>query len=247
MINTIIYDFDGTIVNTAYPYAVISAAEFQKMANEQQCGQFEINALVDFLARPNITGLGTHDKLKAVNEEFSIDLTPWHEEMSAILRPLKKAIYENMETGLCKHITTALSMFERQGYKQAIASSNTQDLLDQAVDRFDVRQFFGKHVYSSKPNEPKKPEPHLLLRTAISAGRHYSNCAYVGDAISDITAAKKAGMLAIAYYPNGREDKVGRQAFINAGADILCYDFADLYRLFKLHQRPALGPNLTKA
>ena len=94
MINTIIYDFDGTIVNTAYPYAVISAAEFQKMANEQQCGQFEINALVDFLARPNITGLGTHDKLKAVNEEFSIDLTPWHEEMSAILRPLKKAIYE---------------------------------------------------------------------------------------------------------------------------------------------------------
>lgn len=247
MINTIIYDFDGTIVNTAYPYAVISAAEFKKMADEQQSGQFDIHALVDFLARPDITGLGTHDKLKAVNTEFSIDLTPWHKEMSAILRPLKKDIYENMETGLCKHITDALSMFERQGYKQAIASSNSQDLLDQAVDRFDVRQFFGKHVYSSKPNEPKKPEPHLLLRAAISVNRHWSNCAYVGDAVSDITAAKKAGMLAIAYYPNGKEDPIGKQAFQDAGADIICHDFADLYRLFSHNQRPGLGQKLAKA
>lgn len=243
MIHTIIYDFDGTIVNTAHPYAIISAAQFQKMAEEQQCGQFGRDSLVDFLARPDITGLGTHDKLKKTHDEFGIDLTPWHKEMSQRLRPLKKQIYENTQTSLCPNIDAAFAAFAKKGYRQAVASSNTQELLDQAAERFGLSRYCGANIYSSKPNEPKKPEPHLLLRTAINVRSHWSNCAYVGDALSDIIAAKKAGMLAIAYYPNAESDAIGKQAFIDAGADIICSDFKLLAPAIEHYQRRHVGPS----
>ena len=83
-------------------------------------------------------------------------------------------------------------------------------------------------VVSGDTLTQRKPDPAPLLHAAELVGIEATNCAYVGDARTDIRAAKDAGMTAIAaaygYLDhNDDPDKWGADYLITSATELLSW------------------------
>jgi beta-phosphoglucomutase-like phosphatase (HAD superfamily) len=69
-----------------------------------------------------------------------------------------------------------------------------------------------------------KPSPYLLLQAATALTVHPSECTFIGDSLSDIEAARTAGVRSVGY-----ANKPGKIAkFRAAGADAVIEAITDL-------------------
>lgn len=114
----------------------------------------------------------------------------------------------------------------QRGKRVGVASSSVRRVLERKWERFPhVRQLFFCFVAGDDERvQQGKPAPDLLLAAAQDISVNPSECAYVGDTRTDMTAAKRAGMLAIAFNEHGKPDGYYR----DAGADIVITTMRDL-------------------
>ncbi len=71
-----------------------------------------------------------------------------------------------------------------------------------------------------------KPEPDLFLACAAALGTQPEHCYVVGDAVWDLLAARRAGMLSIGLLSGG----YGSDELLQAGAFRVYADAAELHR-----------------
>lgn len=71
-----------------------------------------------------------------------------------------------------------------------------------------------------------KPSPHLVISTLRALNRVSDACVFLGDSVSDIIAAQRAGVRSIGYANAHRK----RQALSDAGAHVIIDDMATLSR-----------------
>jgi len=80
-----------------------------------------------------------------------------------------------------------------------------------------------------------KPHPYSILRTVREIGIHNPQCAYVGDVVDDMLAAKAAkkelSILAIGFLSGRRNRKIMKKSLLHAGADLLIENPKELLQL----------------
>ncbi len=87
----------------------------------------------------------------------------------------------------------------REGYKLALATSNSRSLVVKALDQQEFLKFFPVIVTSDDVGRGK-PSPDVFLEAAARIKLHAKNCLVIEDTLMGVLGAKRAGMVTVAIY-----------------------------------------------
>lgn len=83
----------------------------------------------------------------------------------------------------------------KDSYLTAVATAMEQSLLDMVVERLELRELFGGHIYSiAEIGYVPKPNPDIFFRAAKKLGVEPAGCLVIEDSPNGIEAARRAGM-----------------------------------------------------
>jgi HAD superfamily hydrolase (TIGR01509 family) len=182
-IDAVIFDLDGTIIDTQHNYR-LSDAEFLRRHNLP-----DDDEMLD-----RMTGRGNRMIHKLLVEEFGF--SRGLEEML----DEKVRIYLDMGTDNVVVFPEMLRLIEAlraRGVPLAVASGSTRQIIDRMLDAFDLVAYFDATVSADEIGSGK-PEPDVFLEAARLLGTPPEACLVVEDAAPGIEAARAAGMLSVA-------------------------------------------------
>ena len=160
---------------------------------------------------------------RAVGREIGRELTP--EEARAIQRRHGELFLELLkERRPLPGAVELLQFLRKTGIPHGIATSGRRPEIDRSLATLGVGP---ELVVIERGDVPRaKPEPDLFLACQKQLGVLPEECYVVGDAVWDLLAARRAGMLSVGLLSGGYgEDELSR-----AGALRVYRDAAELYR-----------------
>ena len=208
----LILDVDGTLVDTVYPAV---------LAWQRALGEVGIR-LEGWRIHRHIGmsgGLFARAVMREAGRELSEPqleaLRRRHDELFSELQPERRPLPGAVEL---------LGALRQAGILHAIATSNRRPALDASL----VALGIGSEtlVLDRSAVARAKPEPDLFLACQERLGVRREDCYVVGDAVWDMLAARRAGMLGIGVLTGGYgEDELQR-----AGAFRVYRDAAELHQ-----------------
>lgn len=238
----VIFDMDGTLLDTEYETSVITA----DLAREKG---WDISA--DAVFR-EFAGAGSKEKFVAIAKTFGetpsdADL----EYLSAEHERRKSLIYQRDDIPMMPHAKETLQVLEAAGVSLSLASSNPSSRSKLGLDKTGMREFFGDYIYGPDMTEgKKKPDPAVFLLAMQVRGSTPENSAVIEDSEAGIRAGAAAGALVIALLDSrfgaGAEAEAKADDFRRAGANIIVRDLAEVPGALKnylLQKNAGIAPN----
>lgn len=102
--------------------------------------------------------------------------------------------YENMAT---EGVVDLIKTLDSRGYKLAIASSNSIELIEEVVKRIQIDCYIDKY-FSGCDCLKGKPDPEVYFKTMEALGVKPEECIVVEDSVYGIQAAKDSGAYVLA-------------------------------------------------
>lgn len=185
-IEAIIFDWDGPLADSMH-----DVYHFQKGLCERLGKSFPLTSKED-LREHNLLLLP-----KYYEEVLGFD---WEKDSPMIYHE-----YERYMRARCRNlyrgIPELLSVLDRMSLSKGIASNNTAHLIEHVLRHHNLHHHFEKDgksmVIGIDHGLEMKPAPDMLLHCASLLGKDPKDCIYVGDSVTDICAAKAAGMQSI--------------------------------------------------
>ena len=191
MIKCIIFDCDGTLVDSEY---------LCNLAMERELETIGISLSADYLVS-RFRGMKLATILSTIEHESSIDIPSDFEEK------YRKRVNDLFVSDLkpCSGVQSALDEIM---LPVCVASSGPISKIQSALSITKLADYFGHNVFSAYDVGSWKPDPDLFLHAARCMGVEPSQCAVVEDSLVGIEAAINAGMFPILYDPDGTTDSV---------------------------------------
>ena len=180
MINTILFDLDGTLVDTAPDLGHALNIQLKRHGKAP---------LSDDKIRP----VASHGSRGLIGLGFSI--TPADANFM-IMRDEYLGIYDTVFTRspvLLPGIAELLKSIENAGLKWGIVTNKPRRFTQRLIESMGLQQRTACIVSGDDAPQPK-PSPATLLMACEQIGAKPEQCVYVGDAERDIIAGKAAGM-----------------------------------------------------
>ncbi len=180
MISTILFDLDGTLVDTAPDLGYALNIQLQRHGKKP---------LSDAKIRP----FASHGSRGLVGLGFGI--TPADANFLA-MRDEYLSIYDTVFTRspkLLPGIAELLQAIENKDLKWGIVTNKPRRFTQKLIESIDLHLNAMCVVCGDDAPQPK-PSPATLLMACNQVGVKPENCMYVGDAERDIQAGKAAGM-----------------------------------------------------
>ncbi|MCX7666826.1 MAG: HAD family phosphatase [Gemmataceae bacterium] len=209
-IRAIIWDVDGTLVDTAD----LHYQAWQKLAAEmgRPLSREEFNATFGRRNPEIIRGL--------FNQQFS--------DAEVLEIGTRKEEYYKTEASkginLLPGVLNLLQGFAQAGVKQAIGSSAPQGNLELILKMTETEPFFSA-IVGMEDTQRGKPDPEVFLVAAARIGVAPYECVVLEDAVAGIQAAKAAGMRAVGVTFVGHHSA---EKLIQAGADRVVPCFTEI-------------------
>ncbi len=191
-ITTIIWDLDGTIIDSLD----LHLAAFQQVLPAYG---------IDLTREKFIETFGRSNSA-CLQEFFGRELEP---DFVTHVVDTKEAIYRNLLRDNLQPLPGVLEWvdyFDKQGMKQALASSAPPENIDAALSELNLRRYF--KLAMSGEDFPSKPEPDLFLETARRLGSHPAECVVIEDSVAGVMAGNAAGMITAAIVGTQSEDEL---------------------------------------
>jgi HAD superfamily hydrolase (TIGR01509 family) len=175
-ITTLIFDWDGTIVDSAQ----LGLVAFEKTFDE--LGVPFAHAVYEATYSPN--WYSTYEALGLPKDRWEVADELWIRHYGEQSAPLIEGVGE-----------TLLSL-HRKGYRLAVVTSGTRSRVCREVEQSVLRDAFAVMI-CNEDIVNKKPHPEGLERAIRSMSVDPSECAYVGDAPEDIEMGRKGNVMTI--------------------------------------------------
>ena len=160
-------------------------------------------------------GLPLARQMRDISEEHADDLLRAYREHNA--RAHDQLVREYPETA------ETLLWLGACGLRLGVVTSKLQSLARRGLELFDLARFFDV-VVGADDVSIHKPDPHPLLVAAATLEVPIERCAYVGDSVHDMAAARAAGCVAI-----GATWGIGSRAqLLEAGAEYVLETLGEL-------------------
>jgi HAD superfamily hydrolase (TIGR01509 family) len=186
MIQTVIFDMDGVIVDTEIVHRYAYFKQFE-----------ELNIEVPEEMYTSLTGLSTRNTFQKLKEHFQLE----HDVEDLILR--KRAIFNDAfdskeDLTLLEGVERLIKDFHQNGLQLIVASSASKVTIDRVFRRFELHQYF-THIVSGEDFPKSKPHPAIFEHAASLSVAQKENCIVIEDSTNGVKAAKAAGILCIGY------------------------------------------------
>lgn len=212
MVDTVLFDLDGTLVDTA-PDLGFALNEMRRRRG--------MPALADAMTRPQASH-GSQGMLR-----LGFGIAPDHADFSA-LRQEFLATYEAHLTAnslVFPGMAEVLASLEGRGFKWGVVTNKPARYTEPLLAHLGLMER-AACVVSGDTCPQSKPHPAPLLHACQVAASNPAHCLYVGDAARDVEAATAAGIptLVALYGYLGEQDQPeqwGAAGFIRSPAGLL--------------------------
>ena len=177
MIKALIFDCDGTLVDSEY---------LANVALEQELLKYGIELSAQVLLK-RFCGGQFSQVLEVLAQEHQVTFA---ENFADLFR-------ENLALLLAKQLTTfegVSEALEAIALPKSVASNSPFNQLKLSLQVTDIARFFDQHIYSAYHINSWKPEPTLFLHAAQQMGYQPEECLVIEDSPVGVAAAKAAAM-----------------------------------------------------
>ncbi len=186
MIQTVIFDMDGVIVDTE---------PVHHFAYNQHFKQLNIEITPEMYA--SFTGNSTKNIFEKLKAHFNLkeDVTT----LVATKRNLFNDAFDHKEDlYLLEGVEDLIKELHTNGIQLVLASSSAHVTINRIFNRFNLHQYF-THIVSGEDFPKSKPHPAIFQHAAFLSGTPIENCIVIEDSTNGILAAKAAGIYCIGY------------------------------------------------
>lgn len=176
MIDTVVFDFDGTIMDTND----VIIGSWQHVYRTLRGKEGDLDYILSTFGEPLEYSMETSFPEVPMEESVKI-YRDWHRER--FLDMIK----------LFPGITEMLQEVKARGCKMGIASSRLRLTLEQGLDKYDLHKYFDA-IVAVEDTENPKPAPDIVLKTLELLDAKPENAVMVGDSRLDILCARNAGV-----------------------------------------------------
>jgi len=184
MINAVIFDMDGVLINSEPLWREAEIAVFETIGlqlTDEMCSE--------------TTGLRLDEAVKYwLSRHRSTEVSASELEDRIIGEVIKRI---QMKATLMMGVDHALSLFRTKGLKIGLASSSAFRIIWTVLEKFNLREQFD-FIYSAEEEEFGKPHPGIYLTVGHRLGVNPTECLAIEDSLMGVLAAKSARMKCIA-------------------------------------------------
>jgi HAD superfamily hydrolase (TIGR01509 family) len=194
MIQTVIFDMDGVIVDTEPVHRYAYYKQFE-----------ELNIEVTEAMYTSFTGFSTRNTFQTLKEQFQLT----HEVENLIQR--KRNIFNDAfdtkeDLELLDGVRTLIEDLHQNGIQLILASSASKVTIDRVFTRFGLHDFF-THIVSGEDFPKSKPHPAIFEHAASLSTAPKENCIVIEDSTNGVRAAKAAGIYCVGYVSEHSKDQ----------------------------------------
>jgi HAD superfamily hydrolase (TIGR01509 family) len=194
MIQTVIFDMDGVIVDTEPVHRYAYYKQFE-----------ELDIEVTEAMYTSFTGFSTRNTFQTLKEQFQLS----HEVEDLIQR--KRNIFNDAfdtkeDLELLDGVRTLIEDLHQNGIQLILASSASKVTIDRVFTRFGLHDFF-THIVSGEDFPKSKPHPAIFEHAASLSTAPKENCIVIEDSTNGVKAAKAAGIYCVGYVSEHSKDQ----------------------------------------
>ncbi len=208
----ILFDLDGTLLDTEPAILESYRRLFAKYRTEAEFDRKkQLEVLGPALREMFPKFFPDQDVDKLIEEYRQIN----HEIHPEFVKPMK-------------HVKELIEELKKEGYKLGIVSTKKQDTVRYGLSLFGMEEAFDV-ILGEGDVEKGKPAPDGIFQACRCLNEGHDNCIYVGDSVTDIEAAKNAGVYSIGYLFNPER----REKLIQAKPNRIIEDLAEIKEIIK--------------
>lgn len=212
MIQTVIFDMDGVIVDTEPIHHYAFYQHFKEL-------DIEVSA--------EMYALFTGNSTKNVFEKLIATFNLQHDINSLINRKrdlFNEAFDKKKDLFLLDGVLNLIKNLNRNNIQLILASSSANVTIEKIFKRFDLHQYFS-HIVSGEDFPKSKPDPAIFVHAAFLSNTKKENCIIIEDSTNGIVAAKAAGIFCIGYdSPNSKFQDYSQSDFVISNFSELNYE-----------------------
>jgi beta-phosphoglucomutase len=199
MIEAIIFDMDGVLVDTEPHHVKIEK------------NQFKMNGIsISENEHQLFMGTASDAMWKKIAEKHILP------------KPIEELIEQNRfeslryfseldEIPVMPGLIDLLEKLQKKNYPMAVASSSFPEIIDLILVKTGLKKYF-QEIVSGEEAGKSKPNPDVFLLAAKKLGVKPKNCLVIEDSFNGIKAAHAAGMSCVAYQSPGVDPKTQKEA-----------------------------------
>ena len=199
MIEAIIFDMDGTLVDT------------EPFNTEIEKRLFRLNKIeISEEEHQKYLGIASDAMWREIAEQHKLQI-PVTELIEQNHKESYRYLSEVEQIPVMPGLVDLLKKLQAKKYPVAVASSSTPEIIDLILNKTNLKKYF-QVIVSAQEAGKSKPEPDVFILAAEKLGILPANCLVVEDSTNGIKAALAARMTCVAYQAPGADPQKQNEA-----------------------------------
>ena len=186
MIQTVIFDMDGVIVDTEPVHHYAYDLHFK---------QLNIPITPEMYA--SFTGNSTKNIFERLKAEFNLE-----EDVQTLVETKRNLFNDAFDSKadlyLLDGVEDLIKELHANGMQLVLASSSATVTINRIFNRFGLHHYF-THIVSGEDFPKSKPHPAIFQHAAFLANTPVEQCIVIEDSTNGVAAAKAAGIYCVGY------------------------------------------------